>query len=444
MSIFSEHLDNIDSNGRWRGNESLNKWLGNPTSIKEKSRIDQVLNNNDIKEQFYSLSYLCSKYIDQPILLLNLANVYVKLLNLGDCLKIIDKVIDIVTDDNNLTFYTMVEIDRWRDSYNIAAWLHHSLITIHPFSDGNGRMIRFTSSIPLRNANLPPICIVKEYKTKYIEALEIAQQSIHIMTVYARSGRKWDYLYMDSLGLGFKDIISYKEFFEQDEPLNFNRQKNVDELLSHNLTEMNYNEDTSDIVVIFMKNINTVVNLNKSEESSVDDLGKTIFNLLGFTRNKDLYVHGPTKIKYLISGCDVEANPDIIIKTNNDIILLVQADKSYRVTEEDKYEEAEPQLVAEMLGAFYLNVQKSKGKLQKQTIYGIIMLGTYCTFYKFEITKSLISRISNGEICSEILNYIERFCIGDKDVRFMLNKENLIKTLKCYESLRNIIFSNMS
>ncbi|KAJ3214148.1 hypothetical protein HK099_007006, partial [Clydaea vesicula] len=69
------------------------------------------------------------------------------------------------------------------------------------------------------------------------------------MTVYARSGRKWDYLYMDSLGLGFKDIISYKEFFGEDEPLKFNRQKNVDELLSYNLAEMNYNEDTSDIVV---------------------------------------------------------------------------------------------------------------------------------------------------------------------------------------------------
>ncbi|KAJ3380720.1 hypothetical protein HDU92_005796 [Lobulomyces angularis] len=166
---------------------------------------------------------------------------------------------------------------------------------------------------------------------------------------------------MDSLGLGLKDIISYNEFFGENEPLNFNRQKNVEELLSYDLIEMNYSEDSSYIVVLFMKNINTVVNLNKSEESSVDDLGKT----------------------YLISGCDVEANPDIIIKTNNDIILLVQEIKSYRVTDEDKYEEAEPQLVAEMLGAFYINVQKSKG--------------TYCTFYKLEITKSRISRINNGE-----------------------------------------------
>ncbi|KAM0748222.1 hypothetical protein T439DRAFT_328202 [Meredithblackwellia eburnea MCA 4105] len=58
--------------------------------------------------------------------------------------------------------------------YRLAAWLHHALICIHPFLDGNGRMTRFMASLPLLLADLPPICIMLEDKPIYMDALHKA------------------------------------------------------------------------------------------------------------------------------------------------------------------------------------------------------------------------------------------------------------------------------
>lgn len=64
--------------------------------------------------------------------------------------------------------------------YTFAAWLHHSLINIHPFEDGNGRVTRLISSIPLLLANYPPICISLENKDKYYEALVDADTTANL------------------------------------------------------------------------------------------------------------------------------------------------------------------------------------------------------------------------------------------------------------------------
>ncbi|KAJ3214201.1 hypothetical protein HK099_006986 [Clydaea vesicula] len=133
--------------------------------------------------------------------------------------------------DSNFTFYALTEVDRWRNcnmyvmtkdkkhkyfsnvfdiqpfieklleeytnsninpdflrsdplkAYIIAAWLHHSLSIIHPFSNENGKIARLISSIPLMKANLPPISIRKNCRSKYIKALETAQLSNDITSL---------------------------------------------------------------------------------------------------------------------------------------------------------------------------------------------------------------------------------------------------------------------
>ncbi|KAL7749871.1 hypothetical protein RI367_004747 [Sorochytrium milnesiophthora] len=55
-----------------------------------------------------------------------------------------------------------------------AAWLHHMLISIHPFQDGNGRTTRIIASIPLLLADLPPISIDSQAKPGYYRALDSA------------------------------------------------------------------------------------------------------------------------------------------------------------------------------------------------------------------------------------------------------------------------------
>jgi hypothetical protein len=57
---------------------------------------------------------------------------------------------------------------------------------------------------------------------------------------------------------------------------------------------------------------------------------------VGFGRINYLNIHGLGKIKYLISGCDVEPNPDILVQANNnEYFLVVQEDRSYKVAEDD-------------------------------------------------------------------------------------------------------------
>ena len=60
------------------------------------------------------------------------------------------------------------------DPYRAAAWIHFAFVRIHPFADGNGRMARMIASIPLLRAQLPPIYVSKESKTRYFAALKHA------------------------------------------------------------------------------------------------------------------------------------------------------------------------------------------------------------------------------------------------------------------------------
>lgn len=49
--------------------------------------------------------------------------------------------------------------------------LHVSFVRIHPFYDGNGRMARLISNIPVLKSGFPPVIIPKERRMEYIMAL---------------------------------------------------------------------------------------------------------------------------------------------------------------------------------------------------------------------------------------------------------------------------------
>jgi len=63
----------------------------------------------------------------------------------------------------------------------LAAIIHHVLIQIHPFEDGNGRLTRIIASIPLIMCGLPPICIMSENKPSYYEALRLVDKTHSII-----------------------------------------------------------------------------------------------------------------------------------------------------------------------------------------------------------------------------------------------------------------------
>jgi Fic family protein len=55
-----------------------------------------------------------------------------------------------------------------------AAFIHHELVRIHPFIDGNGRVARLITNFYLMNKGYPPIIIQKEDRKNYYKSLNKA------------------------------------------------------------------------------------------------------------------------------------------------------------------------------------------------------------------------------------------------------------------------------
>ncbi|MCU0427767.1 MAG: Fic family protein [Candidatus Kapabacteria bacterium] len=80
------------------------------------------------------------------------------------------------------------EMDRLIQIYNevsgqninpliIATWFHHAFTMIHPFQDGNGRVVRLIASLILVKNRFFPITVLREEaKEKYLKALEEADE----------------------------------------------------------------------------------------------------------------------------------------------------------------------------------------------------------------------------------------------------------------------------
>lgn len=56
----------------------------------------------------------------------------------------------------------------------IASFLHHRFVEIHPFSDGNGRVARLLTNLYLISRDYPPVVLKKEDRAKYYKFLRAA------------------------------------------------------------------------------------------------------------------------------------------------------------------------------------------------------------------------------------------------------------------------------
>ena len=64
--------------------------------------------------------------------------------------------------------------DETRHPLAVAAWLHHRIAQIHPFEDGNGRVVRALLTWHLVRTDFLPIVITRDERPAYIAALEKA------------------------------------------------------------------------------------------------------------------------------------------------------------------------------------------------------------------------------------------------------------------------------
>lgn len=80
----------------------------------------------------------------------------------------------------------MHDLIRWlisqKDKVNVielSALLHHKLVHIHPFFDGNGRTARLTMNLFLMQAGYPLVVIMKNDRKKYYDVLDKADSGMY-------------------------------------------------------------------------------------------------------------------------------------------------------------------------------------------------------------------------------------------------------------------------
>lgn len=64
------------------------------------------------------------------------------------------------------------------EAASVYADLHLSFVTVHPFYDGNGRMARLLSNLPILKAGFPPIVVPSEDRKRYLETISAYQESV--------------------------------------------------------------------------------------------------------------------------------------------------------------------------------------------------------------------------------------------------------------------------
>lgn len=93
---------------------------------------------------------------------------------------------ELVTSELRTLFETVRDLESNGCSAIVrSAYLHWALAHVHPFQDGNGRVARVVSSIPLLQAWQVPILVFSDQKSTYLQALDAADFGrAHAMVTY--------------------------------------------------------------------------------------------------------------------------------------------------------------------------------------------------------------------------------------------------------------------
>jgi hypothetical protein len=191
---------------------------------------------------------------------------------------------------------------------------------------------------------------------------------------------------------------------------------------------------------ILLKYLDLAMRIRQSEESAVDDFASRLLETLGYTDMNHL-VCTRKSIRFLICGTNSYAKTDICIMDDNEILFILQEDKSH-ISPADP----EPQIIAEAIAAFQYNnnirVRQMGLEAIREYIFPCItMIGTYPTFYKIRVTKELDDAVRFGYYPNsqtqvhrfEPIIGGKRYDLGMKDI------ENRIRILKCFKIFRKIV-----
>ena len=263
-------------------------------------------------------------------------------------------------------------------------------------------------------------------------------------------------------GVLFKRARQFSEFFHESRPSSYGSaikdhkiREHTDKLVKRILSidfQRDYTKEAQSVepefiypVSEFCQNLESVVGNKASLESAVDDLGKTILRIVGFNQSRNFRIEGPVSLSFPTHRGTVHANPDIAVVDKQDrgkIVLLVQEDKRFNPSMDDKTN-ATAQLIAEAVAAFSHNNNILDGKLEKQVLYGIVMLGTHFTFYRIFMTKTFYD---NFRKCNSSPLLVDSFSPGNfsnDNVDYMIRSADNIKLIfDSFERLHSLVLKD--
>jgi len=267
-------------------------------------------------------------------------------------------------------------------------------------------------------------------------------------------GSDWSSKELDFFKIHIKLERNFEQFFNQEPTTIF--PKDIEEIIELDLSNadilerIDWNTIGSKQLSRFAKHVLAVTKTHKSVESAVDDLAKTIFEILDYDA-KDLSIHTREELQLDMCNARTYAKPDICIETSRlTIKLLVQEDKNYIVSTSKTLMNTNPeaQVIAEAIAAFQennkINVKFDLPINNEQLIPCITMIGTYPTFYLFNVTKKLADAVKNGEEPTDI-TYIKRYKIDMQSMPLgdaMLINRHKYTIIQCYMALRKFVVSD--
>ena len=96
-----------------------------------------------------------------------------------------------------------------------AAFIHHELVRIHPFLDGNGRVSRLITNLYLMKIGYPPIILKKEDRRKYYHVLQKADDGdLSFLANFIAKAVHETLMYYLSSFIDDERLISLKEIAE--------------------------------------------------------------------------------------------------------------------------------------------------------------------------------------------------------------------------------------
>jgi len=96
-----------------------------------------------------------------------------------------------------------------------AAFIHHELVRIHPFLDGNGRVSRLITNLYLMKIGYPPIILKKEDRRKYYQVLQKADNGdLSFLANFIAKAVHETLMYYLSSFIDDERLISLKEIAE--------------------------------------------------------------------------------------------------------------------------------------------------------------------------------------------------------------------------------------